>query len=101
MARRKAVEAPVVSVIDNVLTQQLLKWRAIPILGEEVMFDRDGVPVRLRHEGNMTENILTGIFIEGTGWMWSKIPVVIGLEDAPWIEYLFSEIDTHIASRTK
>ncbi len=110
MARRKAVVSPVEEVVEQApedmtaeqkLNKQLLEWRAAADPTQEILLERDGVPVRLRHEHPMTENILVGVFIVRYGWLWGKTPVLLGLGDAGWLEYLFSEIDTHIASRTK
>lgn len=110
MARRKVVVSPVEEVIEQVpagmtaeqkLNKQLLDWRAAADPTQEVLIERDGVRVRLRHESPMTENIMVGVFVEGVGWLWGKTPILLGLGNAGWLEYLFSEIDTHIASRTK
>jgi predicted membrane-bound dolichyl-phosphate-mannose-protein mannosyltransferase len=65
------------------------------------MIERDGICVRLRFDGPMTENILIGVLINGIGWLWGKSPVILGLGDKAWLEHIFSEIDTQIASRTK
>jgi hypothetical protein len=110
MARRKAVVSPVVEVVEQApvgmtaeqkLHKQLVQWRATADATQEVLLERDGVPVRLRHERPMTENIVVGVFVERVGWLWGKTPILLGLGDGAWLKHLFVEIDTHIAARTK
>lgn len=110
MARRKVIVTPVIEVVeeqpvgmsaDQKLFKQLIQWRGLTTPEQEMMFERDGVSVRLRHDGYMTENLLLGVFVDGTGWLWSKIPILLGLGDGAWVKHLFLEIDTHIAARTK
>lgn len=110
MARRKAEftrvsevieEQPIGMTAEQKLNKQLLDWRAAASPQQEVLMERDGVRVRLRFEGPMTENVMVGVFVDGTGWLWGKSPVILGLGDMAWLNHIFSEIDTQIASRTK
>lgn len=110
MARRKAEftrvsevieEQPVGMTAEQKLNKQLLDWRAAASTQQEVLMERDGVRVRLRFDGPMTENVMVGVFVDGTGWLWGKSPVILGLGDNAWLEHMYSEIDTQIASRTK
>ena len=110
MARRKAEftrvsevieEQPVGMTAEQKLNKQLLDWRAAASPQQEVLIERDGVRVRLRFDGPLTENVMVGVFVDGTGWLWGKSPVILGLDDKAWLEHIFSEIDTQIASRTK
>jgi len=109
MARRKAVISPIAEVLEQAsgmtveqkLHRQLTQWRATADATQEVLIERDGVQIRLRHESPMNENILVGVFVDRVGWLWGKTPILLGLGDGAWLEHLFVEIDTHIASRTK
>jgi hypothetical protein len=110
MARRKAEftrvsevieQQPVGMTAEQKLDKQLLDWRAVASPQQEVLMERDGVRVRLRFDSPMTENVMVGVFVDGTGWLWGKSPVILGLGDKAWLQHMFSEIDTQIASRTK
>lgn len=110
MARRKTEFTRISEVIEahtegmtaeQKLNKQLLDWRAAASPQQEVLMERDGVCVRLRFEGFMTENVMIGVLVDNIGWLWGKSPVILGLSDKAWLEHIFSEIDTQIASRTK